>query len=235
MADRTRTIFLRMAIALPLLLAVLVGGCGSPRERYRVLNFFFDGVPNPDAPKVKTDTQTSTAARVITATVVSRHKPFIDAGSDSAKCDEYCHGRSGVILDFQQAYQACVKCHTKVSTSLPKMHGPVAREACKFCHAPHESTQPYLLKDDPVKVCTQCHDQQLLGSKPPEHLDGTTSCLNCHFGHGGHDSYFLKPAAAPPATVPAGDQPSDHKPLELEETPARMPATLPGGEGGDSP
>jgi predicted CXXCH cytochrome family protein len=93
------------------------------------------------------------------------------------------------------------------------MHGPVARAACSWCHAPHESAEPALLKNTPIQVCTQCHDQELLGANPPEHVDGTTSCLQCHFGHGGDARYFLKPRT-PPASPPA-------------EPPTSMPAVFP--------
>jgi hypothetical protein len=65
-----------------------------------------------------------------------------------------------------------------------------------------------LLKDTPVKVCTQCHDRQLLGNTPPEHTDGKTSCLSCHDGHGGVDEYFLHPAGAAPATRSAAATPA---------------------------
>lgn len=212
MADRNWTIFPGMALGLLVVLAALVTGCGTPRERYRVLSVFFDGVPNPDAPKTRNTTDATGATRVITAAIVSQHKPFIN--NECAACHRT---NAGEIQDFSEAYKACVKCHTKISNSLPLMHGPVAREACKYCHAPHESTQPHLLKDDPVKVCTQCHDQQLLWDKPPQHLDGTTSCLDCHYGHGGRARYFIKPspgapppAASPtPATAPRADSVPD--------------------------
>ena len=214
MAGRIWKNFLRLFIVLPFLFMGLVAGCGTPRERYQVLSYFFDGVPDPDAAKQKIAEDNAGTNRVLTAAIISRHKPYVEAGSDTAKCDEYCHGRAGIVLDFDQAYQSCVKCHAKVSTSKEKMHGPVATAACKYCHAPHESTQEYLLKDDPVKVCTQCHQPNLLGDKPAEHRDGTTSCLNCHFGHGGHDSYFLKPTAPAPAPK-----------LELDDKPPPTPPT----------
>ncbi|MEI8197327.1 MAG: cytochrome c3 family protein, partial [Phycisphaerae bacterium] len=125
-------------------------GCGTPRERYRVLSFFFDGVPNPDAPKiVKTTTPTNTDHKPIVA-LVSHHKPFMEG-----KCDSCHRSDSGMIMDFSEAYKACVKCHTTVTTKFPRMHGPVASAACQWCHNPHESTEPALLKRPAIKVCTQ--------------------------------------------------------------------------------
>lgn len=244
MAGRTWTILLRYGIALLLLFAAFAAGCGgSPRERYQVLSYFFDGVPNPDAPKNNRNPDTTGGTKVITASIVSQHKPFVDAGSDPAKC-AVCHRNSeGEIQEFSEAYKACVKCHTKISTSLPKMHGPVAREACKFCHAPHESTQPHLLKDEPINVCTQCHDQTLLGDKPPQHLDGQTSCLDCHFGHGGNERYFIKPSptsvqpAPPPTTAPATLPATQAAvpPDTPSEPAAAVASENPTGGGGSSP
>lgn len=182
-------------LLLPCLVALLVA-CGSPRERYRTLSYFFDGVPDPDAPP-KQVMNDGVMVPVI-ARVVKQHPPFRDN-----KCAACHQGPNGELQDFALAYNACVKCHKTIASEHVRMHGPVAREACKWCHTPHESAEPALLKADPVKVCTQCHDKQLLGAKPAEHLDGKTSCLNCHSGHGGTARYFLK-SATQPAAAPAG-------------------------------
>jgi len=193
--------------------AVIVGCSSSPRERYRVLSVFFDGVPNPDAPRraATPNTPASDEGRVVTAVVVSRHKPYNDG-----KCAACHNSATGDIEEFDKAYQKCTTCHKDVMTSRPHTHGPVANNACRWCHTAHESNQPALLKDPPIQVCTQCHDQQLLGNNPPQHIDGKTSCIDCHFGHGGPDPYYLKPAATrPAATAPA-------------TAPATQPATQPG-------
>jgi len=204
-APKTSPTRFRLAGAFLVLLGIatllVLWGCGdTPRERYERLSVFFDGVPNPDAPKRKSydDFGHATVAAVH---IVSQHKPFID--NQCAACHA---SASGDIQDFALAYNACVKCHKTIATDHTLMHGPVARAQCKWCHAPHQSTEPHLLKDTPINVCTQCHDKQLLSAFPPEHTDGQTSCLQCHFGHGGTARYFLKSAAAPnttPATSPA--------------------------------
>jgi predicted CXXCH cytochrome family protein len=172
---------------------VLLAGCGTPRERYRVLSYFFDGVPDPDA--VKRVTNAGGVQVPVLARTVIQHKPYADN-----QCDVCHRSARGEIQEFSEAYKQCVKCHKTVSNERVLMHGPVAREECRWCHAPHESAEPALLKDTPVKVCVQCHDKELLGPNPPEHLDGTTSCLDCHYGHGGDGRYFLKP---PPTSQPA--------------------------------
>jgi len=179
-------------------------GCGTPQERYRTLSYFLDGVPNPDAP-AGAHVQVPGQQVTTSVRIVSRHKPYLD--NQCATCHR---SPSGEIQEFDLAYGTCVKCHKTVTTGQALMHGPVAIGQCKWCHAPHQSTEPALLRDTPIKVCTQCHDDQLLGNTPPEHQDGKTSCLQCHFGHGGAARNFLKPKPAPgaaaataPATAPA--------------------------------
>ena len=68
------------------LLVCAVGwvGCGSPRERYKTLSVFFDGVPNPDAPKLVAKPVVATtgpaAARQV---IVSSHKPYVNNQCDA--------------------------------------------------------------------------------------------------------------------------------------------------------
>lgn len=126
-----------------------------------------------------------------------------------------------MIAEFDVAYKQCLKCHKQVTTEHPKMHGPVALAACEWCHAPHESSEKWLLKDSPVKVCGQCHDQNLLSPVPVQHTDGS-NCLTCHAGHGGTARYFLKPDARPewpsttrPATQPAAPREPLHLPTKV--------------------
>lgn len=226
---------LKLAASLLLVLPIFAWvGCSSPTERYQVLSFFFDGVPNPNAPKKVVKVENN-ATPVLTLTIVSRHKPFVENQCDS------CHrSATGQMVDFTDTYKSCAKCHPKVANQYSHMHGPVARPACQFCHTGHESAYPHLLRADPVKVCTQCHDAQLLGNKPLEHNDGHTNCLNCHGSHGGNEAYFLKPGwnlPVPPiypttapttqsTTLPAASQPLG--PALLSAT--TQPTTSPGGQ-----
>jgi predicted CXXCH cytochrome family protein len=217
-------LFLGLGMALAMGTVV---GCGTPRERYRVLSFFFDGVPDPDKPiVVATQPQEDTNAetKVVTAVVMTVHKPYKDQ-----QCGACHHNSAGEIQDFERAYDACVKCHKKELSGHKLMHGPVALAACQWCHAPHESQQPHLLKATPIQVCSQCHDRNLLGTFPIQHTDGVTSCISCHSGHGGDQRYFLVSAAQPvggtatkpttePATLPAS-----------EPAPGAAPTTVPAG------
>lgn len=185
---------------------LILTACSTPHERYKVLSTFFDGVPDPDAPKKIASTQPADPdapanGSVVTLSIVSIHKPYRER-----QCDACHFATNGEIQDFEKAYDSCLRCHKKVTNNHTLMHGPVARAACRFCHSPHESTQPHLLKDTSIKVCTQCHDSQLLGNKPIQHIDGKTSCLQCHTGHGGEVRFFLVSktnATTQPATQPS--------------------------------
>ena len=206
--------------ALAIFLGVWIAGCGTPQEKYRTLSFFFDGVPNPDAPKVAR--RVTAAGSTVTLAIVSRHKPYVDNNCES------CHrSATGQMMDFSEAWKRCTSCHKDATNKYARMHGPVARAACNFCHTGHESVEPKLLRAAPIKVCTQCHDQQLLGPKPSQHNDGVTSCITCHSGHGGPEANFLKPnwqtewpksAATAPATAPAASRPSELAPAPAADT-----------------
>jgi len=203
-------------------LASFVGlyGCGgTPQERYRTLSIFFDGVPNPDAP-ARARNDAAGRPTVAGARIVSVHKPYVN--NQCAACH---NAPNGDVQDFALAYNACVKCHKNIPTERALMHGPVALAQCKWCHAPHQSTELNLLKDTPIKVCTQCHDKQLLSNNPPEHTDGTTSCLQCHFAHGGTARYFIKSPAATAPVVPTQVVPTP--PSALRDPDPGTPFTIP--------
>jgi len=186
---------------------LLVGswaGCGTSRERYRVLSFFFDGVPDPDKPPegergVATQPAGPGQAARAPGPVIA-HPPYAQG-----KC-EACHGKPGTAeFTLNITTAACRQCHQKVPRQYAMMHGPVAAEACLWCHTPHESTVPGLLRAPSPDLCLQCHDRDLLPARIAEHRMATSSCLDCHVGHGSTQRYLLRAApgsATQPATQP---------------------------------
>jgi predicted CXXCH cytochrome family protein len=179
-------------------LATFLIGCADPQRRYEVLSLFFDGVPDPNAPK-KDRTRTASGPQ---RTVV--HKPFADNLCNS------CHINSADIFARAQVREdVCLNCHSNVPTQHAVMHGPVVNNACRMCHSPHSSAVPHLLKQPAPAVCTQCHEpesMQLMHSQP---FDPKRSCIDCHSGHGGTDhKLLLATAAAPAAQAPATTQPA---------------------------
>ena len=159
---------------------VLVGCSSTPQERYRVLSFFFDGVPDPDAAKKVAAKQASSGR------ITYIHKPYQDNQCNS------CHlNTSDIFARAQVPQNVCLNCHSNVATQHAVMHGPVVNNECMMCHSPHSSAVPHLLKQPAPAVCTQCHEPDVLKvmHRPP--FDPTTSCVSCHSGHGGTDHRLL--------------------------------------------
>ena len=173
-------------------LSIALIGCADPQKRYEVLSFFFDGVPDPNAPQKQSTKVSPTGRRTFV------HKPFADNLCNS------CHlNTTDIFARAQVKGDVCLNCHANVPTQHAVMHGPVVNNACQMCHSPHSSAVPHLLKQPAPAVCTQCHEPETmtLMHKPP--FDPKQSCIDCHSGHGGSDHKLLLAAAAAPATRPA--------------------------------
>ena len=176
-------------------------GC-SPQRRYEVLSLFFDGVPDPNAPRVAADVERDAQGNPIVRASSFAHKPFEDGNCGA------CHtNTTGSFGDFDKVGDdVCLKCHADVPHAYPRMHGPVALGLCNQCHLPHESSVRPLLRDDPAVMCTTCHVAELLPPAPPDHFT-KRNCLDCHGGHGGTEAGLLR-GGWQPATRPATPQAS---------------------------
>jgi len=185
--------------ALLLACVVLWGGC-SVKKHYKLLSFFFDGVPDPNAPvKPAGESDAVSAVGKAKLPTLSVHRPYAEN-----KCGACHKGEPSAIFESSALNSdVCMECHRKVLTGYPLMHAPVASKACLWCHNPHDSPQPALLREPTPTVCTQCHEKQLLGPKPPEHLLPDSRCLDCHQGHGGTKRYFVRSELPPPAARPS--------------------------------
>lgn len=166
-------------------------GCTVTESNYKMLSYFFDGVPDPNAPvPIDGGTLVDAIRRSPTYTV---HKPY-----EADACAE-CH--SSRFRLTRNDSPVCLKCHADQVSSHPRMHGPVAAGACLWCHSPHDSAYAHLLRDRDRPLCMQCHEQGLLSTATvPAHADASRGCLECHAGHGGAAALFLR--AEPPAEPP---------------------------------
>lgn len=195
MVRRCSTIRRRRAPVAALLILLLGGavsvlliGCASPEQRYEVLSLFFDGVPDPNAPKNPPSRVGGASGRT---TVV--HKPFADNLCNS------CHQNSSDIFARAQVSQdVCLNCHSNVPTQHAVMHGPVVNNACQICHSPHSSALPHLLKQPAPALCAQCHEPDTMQVMHKRHpVDPKQSCIDCHSGHGGSDHKLLLATTRP--------------------------------------
>ncbi len=187
----------RLAVAALVTIAAIAlwSGCSVNKSNYKVLSFFFDGVPDPSLP-VGALGGSADGKPVL----VVLHPPYVQE-----RCDE-CH--KSKYRPTKNDSSICLPCHAAVQTQYPRMHGPVVATACLWCHNPHESSQPALLRFPDRKVCSQCHTESMLESaRVPAHADPKRGCVECHSGHGSVQPFMLKPGVTPGAPRTPGAEP----------------------------
>ncbi|MEJ2684848.1 MAG: cytochrome c3 family protein [Candidatus Sulfobium sp.] len=168
------------------LLFLFVGlyGC-APKTRYKVLSFFFDGVPNPEMQVKKKDTnkKEDEMARM-KAVAYHMHGPYA-----SRHC-EGCHTPGSNVLLLPRN-KLCFRCHV-LDLSKRYVHGPVAAGGCLMCHDPHGSAYPYFLVADPATFCLHCHDKkEIFRNEAHKGIDGE-QCTACHDAHSSNKEFLLK-------------------------------------------
>ncbi|MBL8732668.1 MAG: hypothetical protein JNN13_09900 [Planctomycetes bacterium] len=219
----------------------LLAAC-SATTRYQVLSFFFDGVPDPNAPVSTEQLITPVPERFVyqppqpdPATLPKMHRPYADR-----KCDA-CHKSS---MDRKQrdptsfnvadaaalrmpVEQLCRSCHPL--TEQPYQHAPALMGECVRCHQPHASTNSHLLLTPKVRgLCVPCHTAEMMTSEAQHAGYADRDCCECHDPHAADARAFLKagwdgsggaaapaPEAAPsppPSTSPAEPRPGSTAP-----------------------
>ncbi len=73
------------------------------------------------------------------------------------------------------------KCH-KGMLDRKYVHGPVAVEECGDCHKAAGGGHKFVLVAEPPQLCTRCHDEKEMISRP--------SC-RCHDPHGSDNEHLL--------------------------------------------
>lgn len=200
------------------LILILSSGCNN-YTRYKVLTFFFTGVPPFEEEKkpwvndrkMTEYTKEQKRRKVVKATRFS-HGPYA-----SGEC-YLCHETSatGGMRGFGKKEEAadsitkpgiipgklvaplrelCAGCH--VSKSPEKayedglwVHGPVSAGFCTLCHGPHAGPNLYLLQKNEDELCLECHAEGLVFSRTVHKDRG--GCISCHNAHLGKDSRLLK-------------------------------------------
>lgn len=187
-----------LGLALMGVLLLWLNGCDTTRH-YQTLSFFFDGVPLPPgmAPPPGSaeelaiaEAQAIEAARPKPVTYVY-HTPYLDRNCFG------CHDRqSGYQLDGNDP-ALCRSCHQNYFDPVPGdwVHGPVAQQMCAYCHEPHRSEHPAVLRDRQPDICFNCHDPQRL-AEDPFHLANAadTACSTCHDPHAAGNRLLLADA-----------------------------------------
>lgn len=173
---------------------IILDGCTAP-ARYRVLSFFFDGVPPPEGwtgptpgwyppPEGTVQIVDEPAEQKITY----YHKPYIER-----QCFD-CHDREGTYQAPQYTASLCRRCHesyTRVETD-DWVHGPVNQGDCSLCHQAHKSDNPGLLTMAQPAMCFNCHDPGFIQSDPMHaQLPADVKCSDCHDPHAAGNRLML--------------------------------------------
>ena len=163
------------------IILIMLSGC-EPRTSYKVLSFFFDGVPDPDKVTVGTE---KAEVKEPKAAPGSTHGPF------GAKKCEACHRREQGNKLVLPKEQLCVSCHKLNFGQMEWVHGPVASGGCRICHNPHQSAYPFLLDAPQRQVCFRCHEERAV-MKNEVHQEIASGCLDCHDAHASRQKFLLK-------------------------------------------
>jgi predicted CXXCH cytochrome family protein len=140
------------------------------------------------------------------------HKPVMEG--ECSQCHDP-HASDYVKQTRLPPVQLCTSCHEhdtikKLATESKYKHSVVTNDAaCLNCHTSHGGSVAKLLKNEPVKLCMNCHKKQIVVDKtrvipamaevddptqmkhgPLQHGD----CSGCHNVHGGEISRLLAKA-----------------------------------------
>ena len=173
-----------MAVGCISVVAAFSTGC-NPTSRYKVLSFFFDGVPPPAAPQVSGEGPPSEPVPArLEAVRYREHGPY------AAKLCNACHDSSAFNTLVAPPEQLCLRCHS-IALNKKYLHGPLASGGCLACHDPHSSQYQYLLVSAPSTVCFYCHDRAAITRRPVHAAVEGQPCTNCHEAHASDNRFLL--------------------------------------------
>ncbi|QOY55812.1 hypothetical protein HUE87_06195 [Candidatus Sulfurimonas marisnigri] len=129
-------------------------------------------------------------------------------------CHDPHSGERKFRLKHDKRKDLCLSCHTEKKewiSSVKNKHGAIFLEdgGCFFCHDPHGTNRPKMLKAPTSKdLCLSCHNKPLKRDEDgkmllnmKEHLDNnskwhgpiiTGNCVGCHNPHGSNNHRMLK-------------------------------------------
>ena len=165
--------------------AVMSIGCNAT-SRYKVLSFFFDGVPPPEP----VGAAEGKAAAVAAGAVPARDVAFRAHGPYAAKLCNACHEPGAMNTLVVPVEQLCFRCH-EFKVNKKYVHGPLASGGCTACHDPHSSRYRYLLVSESDDFCFYCHSREAV-AKNAAHRDVTEQCTVCHDPHMSDKKYLLR-------------------------------------------
>ncbi|MBW7989984.1 MAG: hypothetical protein FVQ84_08220 [Planctomycetes bacterium] len=166
----------------------------SDTERFKVLSYFFDGVPLPE--EMYSDPNSPYYLNERFKTVRYVHEP-----RKKREC-ESCHGarnkgkRVPSLGETKLVFpvpKLCYQCHEEFIDLVNEkvVHGPFGLGECLYCHGHHDAPYPKLLKRPIPELCFRCHTTETIVDV--KHLGPSyRKCTQCHFPHAGPKEYLLQ-------------------------------------------
>ncbi len=167
-------------------------------RRYKVLSFFFDGVPKPPLLQqkdslelMKIDSSTfawdSLTGNMRPKNEIARyfHEPFLKKMCSS------CHIQQFMGDLIKPANMLCFDCHEEFSKLPGFVHGPVAAGNCTICHHPHYSYYRNRAIREGDFLCTYCHGETDTTSIREHEKIADVECITCHDPHFSEGNNFL--------------------------------------------
>lgn len=178
-------------IFLILFFFIILSTACSIQKHYRILSFFFDGVPNPEKAEIIVEVDTveievDTLVAVNTVPLEYVHKPYQDR-----KCSN-CHDNTRMGMLNEPMPDICVSCHTDFQLNYGNPHGPVTGGHCNTCHHPHKTRHQKLLIKPENELCFHCHEANRINDNPFHSGIGENTCLECHNPHGSNNHMLLE-------------------------------------------
>ncbi len=198
-------------VGLCIVFIVLLQSCNK-HTRYRVLTFFFTGVPPIyEEKKEEKVLEKPVTPEIAPQTVLYSHTPYVNRecykchktdtvfripGEVKSKVSTFKKGRDMPGPLIIEAEKICMGCHTYKSplNSDPNklwIHTPTAEGNCSKCHNPHQSSLPFMLSKIDNVLCIECHYPGSI-KQNKSHEDENAMCLSCHNPHVGKNKMLLK-------------------------------------------
>ena len=184
---------------------LLAGGC-TPQTKREWLTTFFDGVP-PEHPAAAAGTASQAAAdpRAAAMKLPPETPRFLHVPYARRQCDG-CHESVFSNKLRAGANELCFTCHKTLLGEARFRHAPAETGECMICHAPHESTERFLLVRKGQEICLDCHEMSDKFSAAAHAQIAGKVCTQCHDPHKSNVRFFLKADAA--TLVPAAPGPA---------------------------
>lgn len=172
---------------------VFLISCTSERK-FKVLSFFFDGVPDPNAKDIVAEIRgkDSLANIAIALPKLKQDKPefYFHKPYEEEKCIS-CHQEGFSNRLLKPLPELCYTCHQDFNSKYKVLHGPVASGYCTACHDHHMAKLDKLLLRPGQDLCLSCHESRQIFQNSKHEKIGSENCIDCHNPHGGENLSFL--------------------------------------------